>query len=147
MSGRRHKDKQRLPPFVPLFKDTLASPAWRAMSHGARSLFVTLKFRYSNNLKNNGKLYLSQRDARKELGSGFQEVGNWFRELQHYGFIVMTAPGCLGVEGMGKAPHWRLTEVGYMTDPPTRDFLKWEGTKFERRRRRRKRTETRTGKP
>jgi hypothetical protein len=52
------------------------------------------------------------------------------RELTFYGFIVMSNPGCLGVEGRGKAPHWRLTEIGYMTDPPTRDFLRWDGVVF-----------------
>jgi hypothetical protein len=36
------RDKGRLPAFVPLLKETLASPAWKAMSHGARSLFPTL---------------------------------------------------------------------------------------------------------
>jgi hypothetical protein len=43
----------------------------------------------------------------------------------------MTSPGCLGVDGNGMAPHWRLTEVGYMNDPPTRDFGRWDGTKFK----------------
>jgi hypothetical protein len=36
----------------------------------------------------------------------------------------------LGVNGKGKAPHWRLTEVGYMHEPPTKDFLKWDGEMF-----------------
>jgi hypothetical protein len=31
---------------------------------------------------------------------------------------------------MGKAPHWRLTEVGYHKQPPTQDFLRWDGTPF-----------------
>jgi hypothetical protein len=31
---------------------------------------------------------------------------------------------------MGRAPHWRLTEVGYMKEQPTKDFLKWDGTPF-----------------
>jgi hypothetical protein len=129
----KSKDKGRLPQFVPLLVETLKSPAWRAMSHGGRSLYVALRGKYSTNFKNNGKLYLATRDAAKELGSGLEEVGNWFRELQHYGFIVQTTPGCLGVEGMGKAPHWRLTEVGYMKDLPTKDFMRWNGIKFSRR--------------
>jgi hypothetical protein len=134
----RARDKGRLPPFLPLLNDTLDSPAWRAMSHGARSLYVALKRRYSTNFKNNGKIYLGTRDAAKELGSGLEEIGNWFRELQHYGFIVMTTPGCLGVEGVGKAPHWRLTELGYMKDLPTKDFMRWDGAKFKRQPPRRK---------
>jgi hypothetical protein len=125
----RHDRKGRLPAFVPLFKDTLASPAWRAMSHGARSLYVALKLRH---VKNNGRVYLSQRDARVELGSGFEEISSWFRELQHYGFIVMMRPGYLGFDGKGTSPHWRLTEIPHLNDPPTRDFNRWSGVKFKR---------------
>jgi hypothetical protein len=117
-------------PFVPLLKETLTTPAWRDMSHGARSLYVALKLRYSSNFKNNGKIFLSSRDAEAELGSNRDSVLRWFRELQHYGFIVMTNPGALGVDGKGKAPHWRLTELGYMNDPPTKDFLRWNKVRF-----------------
>jgi hypothetical protein len=109
------------------------------MSHGARSLYIALKRRYWPNKKNNGRIYLSHRQARKELGrSSPNEIVRWFRELQYYGFIVMVAPGCLGVNGKGKAPRWRLTEVSYMRgtssrgveDMPTMDFLKWNGVRF-----------------
>jgi hypothetical protein len=133
--------KQKSPPFVMVTKEVLDAPAWRAMSHGARSLYVSLKRRYSHNFKNNGRIYLSQRAARKEMGSGSSQIVRWFRELQYYGFIAMTEPGCLGVNGKGRAPHWRLTEVAYMRgtsskgseDMPTRDFLRWNGVRFSRR--------------
>ena len=128
----KKRNKGRLPPFVPMFKETLTSPAWCALSHGARSLYVALKLRYSSNFKNNGKIYLSQRDAKKELGSGFEDITNWFRELEFYGFIIKTKHGHLNFDGSGLATYWRLTEVGFMDDPPTRDFLKWNGTKFRR---------------
>jgi hypothetical protein len=128
--SRRTEDKGRLPPFVPLIKKTLDAPAWRATSHGARSLYVALKRRYNKDAHNNGRLYLSQRTAWKEIGSSRQQIARWFRELQHYGFIVLTVPGCLGVDGKGQAPRWRLTELGYMKDPPTRDFAKWNGVRF-----------------
>jgi hypothetical protein len=125
----KNRDKGRLPPFVPLLKDTLNSPAWRAMSHGARSLYVALKARYNQQTHNNGRLYLSHRKAAEEIGSDT----NWFRELQYYGFIVATAPGYLGVDGKGQAPRWRLPELGYMNDPPTRDFMRWNGIRFSTR--------------
>jgi hypothetical protein len=126
----RREDKGRLPPFVPLLLITINSPAWKALSHGARSLFVSLRRRYSPNFHNNGRIFLSQRTAAKEIGSHHNEIARWFRELQFYGFIVMTRGGSLGVEGRGKAPHWRLTELGYMNELPTRDFDRWAGTKF-----------------
>src|SRR5208337_94847 len=101
----------------------------------------------------NGRIYLSQRQAVTETGSGFEEIVRWFLELQHYGFIVMTAPGYLGLEGKGRAPHWRLTEVSYMRgtsskgmeDMPTMDFLRWDGSKFKRPLRWSRKTESRYG--
>jgi hypothetical protein len=50
----------------------------------------------------------------------------------------MTNGGGLGVDGKGKAPHWRLTEAewsggrnGNTWMLPTKDYLKWDGTKFQ----------------
>ena len=126
--------KQKSPPFVMITKEVLDAPAWKAMSHGARSLYVALKRRYSQNFKNNGHIHLSQRKAIKEIGAGFSEIGRWFRELQYYGFIVMVTPGHLGVEGRGRAPRWRLTESPYLGERPTRDFDRWDGTPFQQKR-------------
>jgi DNA-binding HxlR family transcriptional regulator len=74
---------------------------------------------------------LSARDGAEDTGFSKNAISRALRELQHYGFIVMTKGGCLGVEGKGVAPHWRLTELSYMLDPPTRDFLKWDGEMFQ----------------
>src|SRR5262245_31265141 len=135
--SKRDKDKGRLRPFVPLLKETLESRAWRATSHGARSLYVALKARYSHVSHNNGRIYLSQRQAACEIGSGFNSIARWFRELQHFGFIVQTKGGSLGLNGRGTAPHWRLTELGTRVGGElvnaTCDFLKWDGTKFNKR--------------
>ena len=122
------KAKGRLPPFVPLTKDTMKTPAWIAMSHGAKSLYAHLKWRYNSKLQNH--VYLSTRIAAAELGSNRVYVRRWFAELAYYGFIVMVRPGGLGVEGRGKAPHWRLTEEWYLGQVPTRDFLLWDGEVF-----------------
>jgi hypothetical protein len=116
-----------------VLKETLDAPAWKALSHGARSLYVAVKRRYNSNNHNNGRVWLSQRDAAQEIGSHHNEIARWYRELQFYGFIRMMTPGGLGVHGKGKAPHWRLTEIGYMKDPPTREFLRWQGEKFQDR--------------
>jgi hypothetical protein len=127
---KKREDKGRLSPFVPLLIATLDTPAWRALSHGAARLYVALLRRYNRHQHNNGRIYLSQRMAHKELRSNFTEITRWFRELEHYGFIVKTTPGCLGSDGKGKAPHWRLTELGTRLEQPTRDFLSWKGVKF-----------------
>jgi hypothetical protein len=133
----KHKTKDRLRPFVPLDVEVMSSPAWRATSHGARLLYIHLKRRWSFKQKNNGRLFLSQRDAQEELGGNRASISRWFRELQHYGFIVMTEPGNLGVDGKGKAPRWRLTELeafggrnGNTWMLPTKEFNRWDGTKF-----------------
>jgi hypothetical protein len=87
----------------------------------------------------NGKLqnavYVSTRGAEKELGShsNRRSVMRWFRELQHYGFIRMVSPAHHGVNGHGKAPHWRLTEEWYLGKAPTRDYLCWNGSPFRER--------------
>jgi len=113
--SRKQQDKGRLGPFVPLLKETLASPAWRKTSHGARSLYVCLKMRYSSNLHNNGRLWVSQRDAAREIGSGSNQIARWFRELQHYGFIaqaVYGAPVVVGYSGAYKANEVRRDPQG-----------------------------------
>jgi len=129
------RDKGRLPPFLPLLFGTIDSPAWRAMSHGAKWLYAVLKRR-----SNSGpKAYVSYRDAMHELKAGRGKIREWFAELQHYGFIRQHSPGCLGVDGKGKSPHWRLTEKGVTSkanpegifEPAPCDFLKWDGTPFD----------------
>src|SRR6516225_2129966 len=128
--SRRNKDKGRLAPFVPVTKDTMKTPAWKALSHGARSLYIALKGRYNSRLQN--AVYISSRVAVEELGlhSHRDSVLRWFRELQYYGFIVMVSLPHHGLNGHGKAAHYRLTEEWYLGDKPTRDFLHWNGELF-----------------
>ena len=42
----------------------------------------------------------------------------------------MTTPGSLGVDGRGKAPHWRLTEGRYKGEAETCDYKRWNGERF-----------------
>jgi hypothetical protein len=123
-------------PFVALLKDTIKTEAWKALSHGARSLYVALRSRY--NLTTQNAVYVSTRRAKEELGrhSNLHSLRLWFRELQHYGFIVEVSPAHHGVNGHGKAPHYRLTEAWYLGKAPTRDFLAWDGSPFTEKRKR-----------
>lgn len=129
-------DKGRLPPFVPLLISTLDAPAWKATSHGAKALYVALRRRVP---RGRNRSYVSYRDAERELKSGRHKIREWFAELEHYGFIKLAAAGCLGVDGKGKAPHWSLTELGTtnkasaggLFEPPTHDFLRWDGVVFD----------------
>jgi hypothetical protein len=121
---------KKLAPFVPLTKGTMKTPAWKAMSHGARSLYAALKGRYNTKLQNS--VYLAGRDAVEELGSFSRRdnVRRWFRELEYYGFIRMVRLAHHGLNGHGRAPHYRLTEEWYNGQPPTRDYMNWDGVIF-----------------
>ena len=131
MKDRKHTGHPINGLFVPLLISTIDLPAWREMSHGARSLYLALKRRHNATINNNGKIYLSQREAANILRSHTDYITRWFRELQHYGFIIMTAAGSVGVEGHGKAPHRRLTELEYKAEPPSREFARWSGEPFK----------------
>lgn len=115
--------------------EVLESSAWKATSFGARLLYISLLRRLSYNAFNNGKIFRSTREAAKEIGAGQRAVWMWFRELEHYGFIAMTDPGCIGPKG--RAARWRLTDMawGELDGRPveaTKDYLKWDGVLFER---------------
>jgi hypothetical protein len=123
--------------FTALRYEILDSAAWRQMSMGARMLYIALIKPLSFNADNNGKIFLSPRDAAKQLGANVDSICFWYRELQHYGFIVMTQPGTIGPSG--KAAYWRITDVGWgrldgKSIEPTKDYLKWTGEVFERHR-------------
>jgi hypothetical protein len=113
--------------------ETLRSPAYKQLSFGARALFTAVRMRMFNN---NGRVYLSQRDAEKELGRCTRnDIANWYRELQHYGFIVQTAGASLGIDGKGKATRWRITDLPARDNKhnlvtATDDFAHWNGEVF-----------------
>jgi hypothetical protein len=125
------KKKTTLPKFVALFDETIDAPAWRALTPSARALYVALKRKLNYEKNNNGKIYLAHRSAARELGSNKDCIARWYRELQFYGFIIMTEYGGLGINGKGRAAKWRLTEWEYDDKPATWDFLKWDGKKFK----------------
>jgi hypothetical protein len=133
--SKKREGGDKLPQFVPLFRETSQSPAYRQTSFGARALFIALCGRCGKN--SNGHTYMSQRDAEEELGhKDRHNIANWYRELVHYGFIVMTEAASLGVDGKGKAPHWRITDRptrngNGQLDVATKDFLRWDGVVFE----------------
>jgi hypothetical protein len=127
---KQQQSKSLLPPFNPAFKKSWDSKVWKKVSTHARLLYIALASRYRPKLQNNGRLYLSERSGAKELGFSKNTIARGFRELSFYRLIAQTNPGCLGVDGRGKAPSWRLTELPYMGEPPTYDFEKWDGTRF-----------------
>lgn len=112
-------------PFVSVLKPTLEEPAWKGLSYGARCLYIALKSFYNG--RNNGKIFLGVRKAAAMLGSSSKSSAEkWFRELQEHGFIRATQGAFLGTDGKANATYWRLTELGYMGQQPTREFKEWQ---------------------
>jgi hypothetical protein len=109
------RPKGKLAPFVPIFRHTMKSPAWRALSVGARATFLQLKSNYNTNAQN--AVFLSARDAAKEFDVNKDTAGKWLRELEHYGFLVMVQGSHLGASGNGKAALYRLTDCPYAANP------------------------------
>ena len=122
------KRQDKSPPVVMIERSVLDSPAWRAMSHRARSLYLALRRRYNRDYHNNGKIYISVRNAAVEIGSHRDQIGRWYHELEHFGFIVMTCPGNLGFDGKGRALAPHRTRVHEAATNP--GFPRWNGVPF-----------------
>ena len=127
------RNRQMKGPFVAIPLTILDAPAWRIMDPIARLLWISLRRKLRNDGLNNGKIYLSCRDAAPELGVHRNTVFRRFADLEHYGFVRKTSEGCLGVDGYGIAPHYRFTDLAYGTHPATRDYEKWDGVLSPRR--------------
>ena len=115
-------------PFAPLQTHTTKSPAWKMLSVGARALFGELQGLYYQNIE--GYVFLSARDGAKELRTRPNNIGRWFDELEHYGFLVMLQGPHLGSDGEGQSARYRLTDRYFHGKPPTREFDKWSGEVF-----------------
>jgi hypothetical protein len=137
--SKKHKIEGR---YITLQHSVMECPAWIALSHGARTLFLALKKR----LPGGNKSYISTREAARELKSSRQKIREWFAELEHYGFIAEDTPHCLGVDGVGKATRWKIADTGTTSktsltgiwERPSEEYLKWDGTAFDPRPYRRK---------
>jgi hypothetical protein len=125
--SKRNKGRKQ-PPFVALYRHTMKSAAWQAMSVGGRATFVELATNYNTNMQN--AVYLSARSGAGKLGSSRNSVTRWLRENEHYGFIVLVQRGTIGVYGYGKATQYRLTDRPYAGSPATYDFQNWTGEIF-----------------
>jgi hypothetical protein len=129
----KYKPKEKLPPFIAIFRHTTKTPAWRALSVGARATFFFLQS--NHNTKAQNAVFVSARDGARELGGvSKNNVPRWLRELEHYGFIVKIQGAHLGLDGKGKAARYRLTDRYYAGKAPTYDFQNWDGVLFSPKR-------------
>jgi hypothetical protein len=125
------RKRKSMGPFVAVPLVILNAPAWRAMGPIARLLWIALRRKLRNDRLNNGKIYLSCRDAAEEIGGNKDTIARRYAELEQYGFLRKTAEGFLGVDGRGIAPHYRFTDLAHGTHPATRDYEKWDGLIFK----------------
>lgn len=79
------------------------------MPPGPRALYIELKRLYTGS--NNGKIFLSHRNAANACNVHRNTIGPWFKMLEERGFIVMTRGPHLGPSGVGIASTWALTEL------------------------------------
>src|SRR5262249_14256962 len=76
-------------------------------------------------------VFLSGRNGAKILNAHRDTVQKWLRELEHYGFIAKVRGAHLGLEGVGKAALYRLTDCPYAGQLATYDFQNWDGVLFD----------------
>jgi hypothetical protein len=107
MSKRRRTNPNNK--FVMLERWFWRCPAWQALPHPARSLYVELEMLYTGT--NNGELFLSIRDAAMLLRTGARQARTAFQALEAGGFIRTTRKGSRTRRGEKRlASCWRLTK-------------------------------------
>ena len=101
-----------------------ASEAWATLKPGPRALYVELKRRYNGT--NNGRIFLSHRDAAKALNVTMKDtVTGYFKELSERCFITTTKGGHLGPSGIGQAAKYALQEEPLHGKPAAKGFIAW----------------------
>ena len=127
MGNRKKFKKGQSVSFTKLDEWLMSSQAWSSLKPAPRALYIELKRLYNGS--NNGRLFLSQRDASQRLNINRSTVSRYFKELIDKGFLVETQGHCLGFQGNGKAAHYALTELPLNEKPATKEFMNWKKTK------------------
>ncbi|RMD92994.1 MAG: helix-turn-helix domain-containing protein, partial [Alphaproteobacteria bacterium] len=110
--GRDRKNERRGDHYAAMHRSMMDTPAWRALSPVAQALYPWLRLEWHGpKANNNGRIRLSVRQAAEKMGVSINTAARAFHELQAKGFIVVTEPACLGVEGQGTSPAFELTEI------------------------------------
>lgn len=105
----------RSPPsehFTKMFRATLQTPAWAALSASAQALYPFVKLEWHGpNFNNNGRIRFSYRQAAKALGATPNTAMRAFHDLLAKGFLVVTEMGALGLDGDARGPTYEVTEI------------------------------------
>lgn len=110
--GRDKRNEGRAGHFAALHRNTMNTPAWRALSPSAQALFPWLKLEWHGpGSNNNGKIVLSVRQAAELMGCSINTAARAFHDLQAKGFLVVKRQAQLGVKGQATAPEFELTDT------------------------------------
>jgi hypothetical protein len=126
MSNRRKTGK--LAPWIAMDRHQHKSAAFASLSAVAQALLVHLTYNYHTKMMNS--VWMSARLGAKKLNTSKDTAARALLELEHYGFIVKVQGAHLGVNGMGKSAHYRLTAQRYGNLGATHDYDKWNGEIF-----------------
>jgi hypothetical protein len=121
---RRHRTKV-VEIHVRLYRWMMNTPAWQSLRVGPRALLVELYNLYDGT--NNGRMFLSVRDAATRLNVSPNTVSLWFRKLIDVGFIKVGQRGAFRLK-VRHATSWILTEFPVREELPTKDFVRWRPT-------------------
>jgi hypothetical protein len=127
---RKRKRANRIGQYTALPWAIKNQPAWRAMSPGARLLWIELRGWLRNDWSNNGRLFLACRKAAEAIRTNKDTIARQYTELEHFGFLHKTSGAFLGSDGHGIAAHYRFTDLPHGTHAATRDYEKWDGAPF-----------------
>jgi DNA-binding transcriptional MocR family regulator len=127
--GRDRRNEARGEQFAQMIRNTMSTPAWRALSPCAQALYPWLKLEWRGpKANNNGRLALSVRQAAEKMGVGINTAARAFHDLQAKGFLVVKRPAQLGVAGMATSPEFELTEIALpgKDERPRRLYVDWK---------------------
>ncbi|WP_370301569.1 hypothetical protein [Pseudooceanicola sp.] len=114
--GRDKKNEARVEHWTKMVRPMMETPAWRALSPVAQSLYPWIKLEWKGpQANNNGRIQLSVRQAAERMGVTPNTAARAFHDLQAKGFIVVIREACLGLEGKAKCAEYEITEIGMPT--------------------------------
>lgn len=120
--------------FTKMVRSVMDTPAWRALSPVAQSLYPWIKLEWHGaRANNNGKIRFSVRQAGWAMGIANDTAARGFHDLQKKGFLVMRELPTLGLEGAAKSPAFELTEIAVNpAQVGTQKYREWkQGNDFE----------------
>src|SRR5215471_17061559 len=124
MGRRRAHGGER---FVLLPHWMLKSPAWRALSPNAKAVLLHLWERHNG--ANNGQIVYAVRDA-AEIGLSRATAARALTETIEMGFLRVTRWSAFRLKTK-EAREWEITCEPIDGRPASKDFMRWQGSKFK----------------